>query len=236
MGGHSDAASADAAAPDGGRDGSEVGAAYDALDLGPDQPLDQRRQIGVQPLLEQRAEFFAHRYPRCVGPPPMDLRRALGGQRPQQRADRGGGGGRRAAGATSRTCAARMPPARPRACATRAAAGASVSGGLGRGAGCGSSTIMGDRGRARPSSAAARPRFRRGAFGAGRGGGASSSLRMRRIEARMSSIEGSPPAEAAGRALSVVCDGRSCSRYALTGRAGRWRSRRCRPTCSRTAL
>ena len=79
-------------------------------------------------------------------------------------------------------------------------------------------------------------RRRRGRAGRCAGGvppeaaGASSSLRMRRIEARMSSIEGSPPA--ALRALA----NRRCLRCAhrirlFSGRAGWSRSRRDRPTC-----
>jgi hypothetical protein len=35
-------------------------AAYDALDLSPYETLDQRGQIGIEPGLQQRAQFLAH--------------------------------------------------------------------------------------------------------------------------------------------------------------------------------
>src|SRR5271166_6531380 len=75
---------------------SGVGAADDALDLGPDETFDQRRQIGVKPLLEQGLHLVPHNVLERR-PARMDLGRPRG-QRANKAADRrsggGGGGGR----------------------------------------------------------------------------------------------------------------------------------------------
>ena len=74
--------------------GSGYGAAYDALDLGADEALDQWRQVGVEPLLQQRTQLLADDV-LDRGATGVNLHRTFHRQGAHQGADggdRGGGG------------------------------------------------------------------------------------------------------------------------------------------------
>ena len=214
----------------GDADGSGYGAADDALDLGPDQPLDHRRQVARRASPSAAAGAPRAPCPRCVGPPLMDLRRALGagcapGCRPSDAAAAA------ASGATSgRDRTAAGGGARGAGCGGRASAAAALArrGGLGA---AGSRHHHGrDRGPARSSPArragagAARPRGGRRLVLAQDAADGGEDVLHRGIAARRAGLR--------RRCCDALSRRPSCSAARLVGRV----VAQCRPTCSRTAL
>ena len=215
-------------------------AADDPLDLGADQTFHHRGQVHVQPFLQQRPQFGAHHVLQRRAAA-INLRRASRRQSSDQAANRGCGGGsgfRR----NQIRCRRRWFPGIG---TVEQASRPASPGGSGRLGGGHVPAVKRRRHRVRkPSgsaSAAATAGFRRGhhhglvqhqhivvrrAASAGSAGsaGTSSSFRIRRMEARISSIDGSAPSRCGWRGR-LVCH----SRAIVSGPAGWWRSRPGRP-------
>ena len=207
-------------------------AADDALDLGAHQALDHRRQVGVEPVLQQRPHFLAHDVldasgRRCAPASVRSAARVRTRLPTEDAAAAAASGATRpgVGGSSARRGAASAPVRRPSSAGggTTGAGGGSGSGS----AGSGTSTSSGQ-----PSWRDRAPARRRPAGGAvGRAGAVPPAPRPR--SGCGGSRRGCPPSRdrAVRCAAEVVGVSRHLRPRRLSGPAGWSRSRRDRPTC-----